>query len=163
MAGKYAHLVKPLSSSKMGERMRLRQEEGGQPIERPRVGATGSGNADKIYWLTGKDDLEGINLNFSWGFYSGLGDWHTGQDPHTHPYDECLVFVGLDPTDITYLGAEIEIALGEEKEKHTFNVPTAVIVPRGLPHFPLDVKKVDKPFGFIVYNLGPRHDTTWLD
>jgi hypothetical protein len=112
--------------------------------------------------MTG-DQLEGFNLNLAVGLCAEPGQLYPGRGAHSHPNDECLIFFGHDPQDLVYLGAEIEITLGKEKEKHTFNVPTAVIVPKRLPHFPLDVKEVDKPFGFIVYNLGPRHDTTWLD
>lgn len=164
MAGKYAHLVKPLNSSRMRERMRRRMEQGGPPIERPRFDVTKTGNSSNMYWLTGKDDLEGINLNFTWGFYGNLGEWHPGMDPHTHPYDECLVFVGLDPTDITYLGAELELSLGEECEVHTINRPTVVCIPKDFPHCPLVTKKVDSPkgFGFYLVCLNPEVVSNWL-
>jgi hypothetical protein len=115
-------------------------------------------------WLNGRDHLEGLEVNFTWGFYSGIGDWHTGIDPHTHPYPECLVFVGLDPTNINYLGAELELALGEEQEKYTFDKPTVVVIPAGLPHCPLITKKVDNPkgFGFYLISLGAEPETAWL-
>jgi hypothetical protein len=156
---KYEHLVKPLSVGGMSQEMMK------TPAGVPRGAfANGPGNADKLVWLNGRDHLEGMNLNFTWGFYSGLGDWHTGLDPHIHPYPECLVFVGLDPTNIDYLGAEIEIALGEELEVHTFNKPTVVIVPAGFPHCPLTTKKVTSPkgFGFYLISLGAVPETTWL-
>jgi hypothetical protein len=137
---KYSHLIKPLTVQNV----------------------SASAGTRELNWMTG-DQLEGFNLNLAVGLCAETGQLYPGRGAHSHPNDECLVFFGHDPHDLGYLGAEIEIALGEEKEKHTFNVPTAVIVPKGLPHFPLVVKNVDKPFGFIVYNLGPRHDTTWLD
>ena len=156
---KYEHLVKPLSVGGMSPELM-------QTPEGVSMGAfaNGPGNADKLVWLNGRDHLEGMNLNFTWGFYSGLGDWHTGLDPHIHPYPEVLVFVGLDPTNIDYLGAEIEIALGEELEVHSFNKPTVVIVPAGFPHCPLTTKKVTSPkgFGFYLISLGAVPDTTWL-
>jgi hypothetical protein len=133
---KYSQLIKPLNVQKV------------------------SAGTNELDWMTG-DQLEGLNLNLAVGLCTGTGQ--IGRGAQSHPNDECLFFFGHDPKKLGYLGAEIEIALGEEKEKHTFNLPTVVIVPRGLPHFPLVVKKVDKPFGFIFYNLGPRHDTTWLD
>ena len=153
---KYGHLVKPLSVGKMDM----------QPDESApeRNFAMGPGNADKLVWLNGRDHLEGLNVNFTWGFYSGIGEWHTAMDPHTHPYPECLVFVGLDPSNIEYLGAEIEIALGEEQEKHTFDKPSVVVVPAGFPHCPLVTKRVDNPKGFAFYliSLGAEPETTWL-
>lgn len=157
--GKYEHLVKPLSVGGMNQ-----ESLQTPPGVAEGAFANGPGNADKIVWLNGRDHLEGMNLNFTWGFYSGLGDWHTGMDPHIHPYPECLVFVGLDPTNIEYLGAEIEIALGEELEVHTFDKPTVVIVPAGFPHCPLTTKKVTNPkgFGFYLISLGDVPTTTWL-
>ncbi len=155
---KYEHLVKPLSV-------------GGMDMEKMKklVGpkgafANGPGNADKIVWLNGRDHLEGLELNFTWGFYSGIGDWHTGQDPHIHPYPECLVFVGLDSANLDYLGAEIEICLGEEMETYTFNKPTVVSIPAGFPHCPLVTKSVWSPkgFGFYLASLGAAPETTWM-
>jgi hypothetical protein len=155
---KYEHLVKPLSvgGMDMGAMKDLKVPKG--------AFANGPGNADKIVWLNGKDHLEGLNLNFTWGFYSGIGDWHTGQDPHTHPYPECLVFVGLDSANLNYLGAEIEICLGEEQEAYTFDEPTIVIVPAGMLHCPLTTKRVWSPkgFGFYLASLGAVPTTTWM-
>lgn len=155
---KYEHLVKPLSVGgiDMEAMKKLQGLKGG-------IG-NGPGNADKLVWLNGRDHLEGLNLNFTWGFYSGLGDWHAGQDPHVHPYPECLVFVGLDSANIDYLGAEIEICLGEEQETYTFNRPSVVVVPAGFPHCPLVTKSVWSPkgFGFYLASLGAIPETTWM-
>jgi hypothetical protein len=118
------------------------------------------GNADFIAGWNGKD-MEGFELNFTWAFHTGLGAWHT-RDPHTHPADECLLFVGLDPNNPDYLGAEIEIAMGKEQEKHVFDTPTVVVVPRGLVHCPLITRRVDKPYGFSAISLNTGHETTWL-
>ncbi len=155
---KYEHLVKPLSVGGMD--MEVMKD-----MKMPKGAfANGPGNADSIVWLNGRDHLEGLNLNFTWGFYSGIGDWHTGQDPHTHPYPECLVFVGLDSANLNYLGAEIEICLGEEQEAYTFDEPTVVIVPAGMPHCPLTTKRVWSPkgFGFYLASLGNVPTTTWM-
>lgn len=67
-------------------------------------------------------------------------------EPHAHNQPEILIFMGADTNDLSELGGEVEIALGEEKEMHIFNTPTAVIVPGELPHCPLTILKVDKPF-----------------
>ena len=155
---KYEQLLKPLSMGRIEM----------PAIQNAEVAETssfmGPGNADKILWLNGRDHLEGIDLNFSWGFYSGLGDWHTGQDPHVHPYAECLVFVGLDSAKMNYLGAEIEVSLGKEQETYTFDEPTVVIVPAGLQHCPLVTKRVFSPkgYGFFLLCLGAVPTTTWM-
>lgn len=137
---KYGHLVKKLD-------LRDTQRKEG-------------GNADFIAGWNGRD-MEGFELNFTWAFHTGIGAWHT-RDPHTHPADECLLFVGLDPDNPNYLGAEIEIAMGEEQEKHVFNTPTVVVVPRGLVHCPLITRRVEKPYGFSAISLNVGHETTWL-
>ena len=66
--------------------------------------------------------------------------------PHTHPQPEILFFLGVDTNDLSQLGGEVECSLGEEMEKHIITRPTAVVVPAGLPHNPLTITKVDKPF-----------------
>ena len=155
---KYEHLVKPLSVGGMGM-------EVAQKPEGPKGAfANGPGNADSLVWLNGRDHLEGLNLNFTWGFYSGLGDWHSGQDPHIHPYPECLVFVGLDSANINYLGAEIDICLGEEQETYTLSEPSIVTIPAGFPHCPLITKRVWSPkgFGFYLASLGAVPETSWM-
>jgi len=116
-----------------------------------------------LVWLNGRDHLEGLKLNFSWGFYTGLGDWHPGMDPHVHPYPECLVFVGLDPDDIDYLGAEMQYYLGKELEVYTFDKPTVVIIPEGMPHNPIVTKRVDKPYAVFLISLGAEHETMTVD
>jgi hypothetical protein len=106
---------------------------------------TGPGNADALAWHMGKD-LEGLNANFAFGFYSATGDW--GAKSHKHVSDQFLAFVGLDDKRPNYLGAEIEISLGEEQEKHVIDVPSIVICSAGFTHGPIITKKVDRPFGF---------------
>ena len=109
---------------------------------------TGPGNADALAWLRG-EDLQNFNVNFAWGFFSGTGDW--GAKAHKHASDQFFVFVSLDNEKPYDLGAEIEIAL--EDEKHLVSVPSCVQVPSGLEHGPIVTTKVDKPFGFYMVRL----------
>jgi hypothetical protein len=51
-------------------------------------------------------------------------------------------------------GAEIELCLGEEQEKHIINSSTAVYIPKELPHCPLNFKVIKKPIVFMVVMLG---------
>jgi len=118
------------------------------------------GNADFMGFWSGKK-TEGFKLNFTWAFHTGLGVWHE-QDPHVHPNDEALVFLGLDPENPNYLGAELEIAMGEEREVHVFDTPTVVVAPKGLVHCPLITRRVDKPYAFTAICLNNEHDTKWL-
>jgi len=147
--GKYTHLFKPLKMAEMPGQAQIFKN---------------TGNADVNRWLNGRDHLEGVQLNFSWGFYTGLGDWHPGMDPHVHPYPECLVFVGLDPDRPEYLGAKIQYCLGKELEIHTFDKPSVVVAPSGFLHCPSVTLDVTSPIGysFFIISLGADPTTRWL-
>ncbi len=147
--GKYQHLFKPLKMAEIPGQEQFFKN---------------TGNADVNRWLNGRDHLEGVELNFSWGFYTGLGDWHPGMDPHAHPYPECLVFVGLDPDRPGYLGAKLQYCLGKELEIHTFDKPTCVVAPGGFLHCPSVTLDVDSPIGysFFIISLGADPTTRWM-
>ena len=148
---KYEHLIKPLSI-------------GAMDWSKPGTLAIGPGNAAREIRLNGRDHLEGLNLNLSWGVHTGLGDWHAGLDPHIHPYAEVLLFVGLDTANVNYLGAEVNCCLGDEQETYTFNEPTAIVIPAGLPHGPIATTRMYSPrgFGFWAVELNSVPDITWL-
>jgi hypothetical protein len=131
-------------------------------IMRPAKFGVGPGNGDEIVWLYGPD-LEGFNLNFTWGLYSQNGKWHRGGDSHYHPEAEILCFVGLDPEKLDYLGAELEMGMGPDMERHVFNTPTCVVCPGGFPHLPLITRWVDKPYGFFVACLSGEHASPWVE
>jgi hypothetical protein len=141
---------------------------GVDPAEAERTGVLtpkavmGPGNGDSIIWMFG-DDLNGFDLNFTWGFYSGTGIWHRHGEGHTHPETEALIFVGLDPDNPDYLGAEIEFKLGMEFESQVFNKPSAVICPGGFVHLPCVTRWCDKPYGFLVGCLGASHAAPWVN
>jgi hypothetical protein len=122
----------------------------------------GPGNGDEVVWLYG-DDLEGFNVNFTWGFYSKCGKWHRGGEAHYHPEAEILCFLGLDPDNLNFLGAELELGMGKDYERHIFNTPTVAICPAAFPHLPLITRWVDKPYGFIVVCLSGEHASPWVE
>ncbi|HUT67060.1 MAG TPA: hypothetical protein VMW86_00735 [Dehalococcoidales bacterium] len=122
----------------------------------------GPGNGDEVVWLYG-DDLEGFNVNFTWGLYSKCGKWHRGGEGHYHPEAEILCFVGLDPDKLDFLGAELELGMGKDYERHIFNTPTVAICPAAFPHLPLITRWVDKPYGFIVVCLSGEHASPWVE
>jgi hypothetical protein len=122
----------------------------------------GPGNGDAIVWLFG-DNLEGFNVNFTWGLYSQCGKWHRGGEIHTHPEAEILIYLGLDADNPNYLGAELELGMGKEAERHVFNTPTIAICPEGFPHLPLITRWADKPYGFIVMCLSGEHASPWVE
>ncbi|MBN1568501.1 MAG: hypothetical protein JXA73_11700 [Acidobacteria bacterium] len=131
-------------------------------VMHPAEFGVGPGNGDQIVWLYGRD-LEGMDVNFTWGLYSKCGKWHRGGEAHTHPEEEILCFLGLDPDNINYLGAELELGMGKDYERHIFNTPTVAICPKGFPHLPLITRWVDKPYGFIVICLSGEHESPWVE
>ena len=135
----YAHLIKRMSATAM-----------------PGTTKVGPGNADWLSWPKSKD-LEGFIVNFTWGFYTGLGNWHDipGFDPHVHEGDEFLVFVGLDAKNPNQLGAEIEQHIGDNEEIHMVTTPMVIVCPAMFTHAPVITKRVDRPYGFFLI----RRDT----
>jgi hypothetical protein len=173
---KYGHLIKRLITYidwKEVDARKGAQPAADQPLDYsaiadragvmyPVKAGVGPGNGDQIVWLFGKD-LEGFEVNFTWGFYTQCGKWHRGGEAHYHPEEEMLVFVGLDPDDLNFLGAELELGMGKDYERHIFNTPTVAICPQGFPHLPLITRWVDKPYGFIVCCLSGEHASPWVE
>lgn len=168
---KYMHLMKPLNNYMSPASLRdvmkdpeaMKKVMAANPHFNPeQVGLIGPGNADSLIWLYG-DQVENLEVNFTWGYYTQCGKWHRGGEAHTHPEEEILVFVGLDPDNINYLGAELELGMGKDYERHIFNKPTVAICPKGFPHLPLITRWVDKPYGFFVICLSAEHDSPWVE
>jgi len=91
-------------------------------------------------------EIPEVNCNFN---FMGVLEPHLlGDPPHKHDYDEFLFFIAADSENAPDLGGEVEIALGEEWEKHVINTSAIVCLPRGVQHCPIYVKRVDKPFYF---------------
>ena len=91
--------------------------------------------------------LADLNVHITYGicYEPGEKGKETGV-PYRHDFDTALLFIGLDTDDMTELGAEIELYLGAEKEKQPIAHASVVAVPKGVPYFPLIVKKLDCPF-----------------
>jgi hypothetical protein len=77
--------------------------------------------------------------------------------PHAHDFTELLCFIGGNPTDIRDLGAEVEVCLGEEGEKHIIDTASVVSIPAGLVHCPISIKKVEKPIVFLEISLTRKY------
>ena len=79
------------------------------------------------------------------------------EETHTHDFDQFIYFVGGDPRDITDFDAEIEMTLGEDDKlvKHSIDFPVCIFIPAGMPHCPLNVKRVSKPITYMDIVLNP--------
>jgi hypothetical protein len=122
----------------------------------------GGANAVQTISMTG-DKLEGLNINFIMGLYNKTGEWYPGKGAMVHPYDSCLIFFGHNTDDLSYLGADITLEIGKEHEKHNFNVPTVVALPKGTPHFPIVCNKVEKPYSVMQVGLSAEYKSSWVD
>ena len=94
--------------------------------------------------------------------------WLIEEEPHSHDFDQFLFFFGANPLDMADFGAEVELSLGEEGEKHVIKKMTVVHIPGGRLHCPLFFKKVDRPVMFMTVALTPEYlkkvdnvTTTW--
>ncbi|MBN2038927.1 MAG: hypothetical protein JW864_02730 [Spirochaetes bacterium] len=92
----------------------------------------------------------------------GFGDMFgkeplTGHPPHIHKSAELLIHIGTNPDDPMDLGAEIEMYMGPELERHVFNRTTVIWIPPNFIHSPWKPLRIDRPFIFMEINQGPVH------
>lgn len=106
-------------------------------------GQTAPGINDyNVYWMGEKP----------YGAY-GTNKWGEIQHgPHEHKYPELLIHLGTDPNNPFDLGAEVEMYMGEEMEKYTFNRSTIICIPAGMVHAPWRILKVTRPFLMLEIN-----------
>lgn len=121
----------------------------------------GGGAAHQVTSMTG-DKLEGLPINYTLGLHKETGEWYPGKGSRVNPYDTCLIFFGHNTDDLKYLGAEITIELGEEHEKHTFDVPTVVVLPKGTPHYPVTCNKLERPYSMMEVGLAATPKSEWV-
>lgn len=114
-------------------------------------------------FLDGKT-FEGCNeYQFFWvgdkpyGAY-GTKEWgEISHGPHEHKYPELFVHLGTDPDNPYDLGAEVEMYMGPEMEKHVITKSTIMTIPAGLAHGPWRILNVTRPFLIITINQNPTH------
>lgn len=91
-------------------------------------------------------DIKQFTTNFN--FVAILAPHVLGDPPHKHDCDELLFFISMDPENPTDLGGEVEVALGDEWEKHVITTSAIICLPKGVAHCPVYVRKVERPFYF---------------
>jgi hypothetical protein len=116
-----------------------------------------------IGMLDGKT-FEGCNEYFafwigpkSYGAYGTKGWGKIFHGPHTHKFPEVFMHLGTDPDNPMELGAEIEMFMGPEKERHVFTKSTIICLPANFVHGPWRVLKVNRPFLIVTANQSPTH------
>jgi hypothetical protein len=81
------------------------------------------------------------------------------KESHYHDdFMQILCFLGTNPENVRdFGGAQLEICLGKEEEKHAIKGPVIMPIPAGVPHGPLVIKKVPKPIIFLEIMLTRRY------
>ncbi len=108
-------------------------------------------------------DLLGQNAHIKLGTYWSAGK--TGRAPfvpHVHDCNQVLIWLGADASDPGDLGAEVEICLGEEREKQVITTASAVFLPAGFPHSPIVIARMDKRFLHIEVSCAAELKSTYL-
>ncbi len=110
------------------------------------------------------DLIQGSNRYLvNWVFPSpaelfGVSSWdQISHGPHIHKSAEILMHIGANPDDPFDLGAEVELCMGPEMEKHIITKSTVTYIPPNFIHCPWTIKRVDRPFIMIQVNQEPRH------
>jgi hypothetical protein len=80
-----------------------------------------------------------------------------GHPPHIHKYPELLFHIGTNPDDPMDLGAEVQMYMGPEMERHVFNRTCCIYIPPNFIHAPWKPLKTTRPWIFIEVNQGPVH------
>ena len=159
----FGHFHLALSGTYSGDRVTKEGETDGNRyshLMKPMVVKQGTGGAGQFVEMSG-DELEGLNIHFIMGLLNQPGDIAPGM--HIHPYDEAIIFFGHNTDNLSYLGAEISLEIGNEHEKYIFDKPTVIAIPRGVPHGMMTCNKVDRPYRAMVVGLGPKKESSPAD
>jgi hypothetical protein len=109
-------------------------------------------------------EFHGFDVNVKYGSYWVAGKIGNGPyKPHIHDYDQVIILAGSDMDDIGNLGAEVELCLGENMERHMITTTTTIAIPKGMPHFPATVNKLNKRFFYIEMSLAAECKETLLE
>ena len=110
-------------------------------------------------YFRGARQIPGANANFGWQLF--VKPIFLEREPHTHDADEYLIFLGGELPDLfSSFEAEIDLCMGEEQEQYLIDKPTIVYVPKGMPHTPLNFRKIVKPVFFTALLLTPKFTKT---
>jgi hypothetical protein len=67
-------------------------------------------------------------------------------EAEVHDYNQVMIFMGSDPRNIGDLGAQVELCIGPERERHMITTSTAIFIPKELPHMPATIVRMDRRF-----------------
>jgi hypothetical protein len=104
-------------------------------------------NGYMVFWIGPK----------SYGPYGAKGWGKISHGPHVHKYPELMIHLGTDPDNPMDLGAEVEMCVGPEMEKHIITKSTIIYLPANFVHSPWTIKKVTRPFLLVTVNQSTKH------
>ncbi len=93
----------------------------------------------------------------SYGAYGKDGWGKIFHGPHEHKTPELFMHLGTDPDNPMDLGAEVEMFMGPEKEKHVFTKSTIICLPANFPHGPWRILNVTRPFLIVTCVQSTKH------
>lgn len=101
----------------------------------------------------------GVKITDQYGEMNDLVWKHemAGHPPHIHKYAELLFHIGTNPDDPMDLGAEVQMYMGPEMERHVFDKSTVIWIPPNFIHSPWRPLNTTRPWIFIEVNQGPYH------
>jgi hypothetical protein len=144
---KYANLIKDVPAE-LRKPAPAKQTHYGDRITDMPVMAENPGALPMVRAAMGKNHA----VNVGWFLVPVIKPVLMVDEPHLHDFDQFICFLGSNPHNIGYLGAEIELYLGKEHEKHIITSPKIVHLTPGLIHCPLFYKKVTQPvFHLDIY------------
>jgi hypothetical protein len=77
--------------------------------------------------------------------------------PHVHKHPEIIFHLGTDPDNPLDLGAEVEMRMGPELEKHIITRSCLVFIPANFVHGWWVIRKVTRPFIVFEINQSATH------
>lgn len=110
---------------------------------------------DKLALRSGVDGWGPADKNIRMTWWPISESFEMISEHHSHDFDQFILFVGGDITDMLDLGGEVELWLSEDGknlEKLTFTRATFVYIPAGLYHCPLNFKKINDPSRPILFH-----------
>jgi hypothetical protein len=113
----------------------------------------------------GADILNGFPCNIIYAFGLQAGPVGMSREPHIHDHDEVVYFIGSDYRNAGDLGAEVNMMIGPkgQEEDHIFSEATAVVIPKGVWHCPMEALKFEKPFLCMAVSLTSKYEFHYAD
>ena len=95
------------------------------------------------------------NKQFSMSWWPISQPFVMVKEPHKHDFDQFVIFVGGDMTNMVDLGGEVEFTLSEDGinlEKFLITEASTIFIPKGLYHCPLNFKAIYDPKKPILFH-----------